>query len=104
MLGKAAAWAQKNQHRLMNTVYVGGDPGAGAAYGYVSWVDGRAILTVRNPDRREQELQVPFDRSVYFRGEAGRPYRARAIYPFVEPMPWKLVSGQPIRYRCRVIQ
>jgi hypothetical protein len=96
VLGKAAAWAQNNQHRLMNTVYVGGDPGAGAAYGYVSWVEGRAILAVRNPDRREQKLQVPFDRSVYFREEAGRPYRARAIYPFVEPMPWKLVSGQPI--------
>ena len=80
----------------MNTVYVGGDPAKGAAYGYVSWVDGRAILALRNPDRREQKLQVPFDRSVYFREEAGRPYRARAIYPYVEPMPWKLVSGQPI--------
>ena len=28
--------------------------------------------------------------------ETGRPYRARTIYPFVEPMPWKLVSDQPI--------
>jgi len=96
VLGKAAAWAQKNQHRLINTVYVGGDPGAGAVYGYISWVDGRAIVTVRNPDRAEQVLEVPFDRSVYFRGEAGQDYRARVIYPFVEVMPWKLVSGQPI--------
>jgi len=96
VLGKAAAWAQKNQHRLMNTVYVGGDPSKGAAYGYVSWVDGRAILAVRNPDRREQILEVPFDRSVYFRGEEGRSYHARTIYPFVEQMPWKPVSGQPI--------
>ena len=96
VLGRAAAWAQQNQHRLMNTVYVGGDPATGAAYGYVSWVGGRAILTVRNPDRREQELQIPFDRSVYFRGEAGQPYRVRTVYPFVEPMPWKLVSGQPM--------
>jgi len=99
VLGRAAAWAQKNQHRLMNTVYVGGDPGAGAVYGYVSWVDGRAILSVRNPDRREQTLKVPFDRSVYFRGEKGQNHRARTIYPFVEQMPWKLVSGQPISLR-----
>jgi hypothetical protein len=96
VLGKAAAWAQKNQDRLINTVYVGGDPGSGEAYGYVSWVDGRAILAVRNPDRREQVLTVPFDRSVYFRGEDGEAYHARTIYPFVERMPWKLVSGQPM--------
>ena len=54
------------------------------------------VMTVRNPDRAEQVLDVPFDRSVYFRGEAGQDYRARVIYPFVEVMPWKLVSGQPI--------
>ncbi len=96
VLGKAAAWAQENQDRLINTVYVGGDPGSGEAYGYVSWVDGRAILAVRNPDRREQVLTVPFDRSVYFRGEDGEAYHARTIYPFVERMPWKLVSGQPM--------
>jgi len=96
VLGRAAGWAQRNQHRLMNTVYVGGDPAEGNVYGYVSWVEGRAILAVRNPDRREQVLAVPFDRSVYFRGEPGVAYRARTIYPFVEPTPWKLVSGQPI--------
>jgi len=96
VLGKAAAWAQENQHRLINTVYVGGDPAAGAAYGYISWVDGRAILAVRNPDRREQTLEVPFDRSVYFRGKVHQNYRARTIYPFFEPMPWKLVSGRAI--------
>jgi hypothetical protein len=99
VLGKAAAWAQQNQHRLINTVYVGGDPGAGAVYGYVSWADGHAIVTVRNPDRAKQLLEVPFDRSVYFRGEAGHDYRARVIYPFVEVMPWKLVSGQPIEIK-----
>jgi len=96
VLGRAAAWAQENQHRMMNTVYVGGDPGVGSVYGYVSWVDGRAILALRNPDRREQVLKVPFDRSVYFRGEEGRGYHARTIYPFVEQMPWKLTAGRPI--------
>jgi hypothetical protein len=93
ILGRAAAWAQRNQDRLVNTVLVGGDCSKGDAYGYVSWVDGGAILTVRNPDRRFQTLEVPFDASVYFRGRGGQPFKAKAIYPYVEEMPWKLVSG-----------
>lgn len=93
VLGRAAAWAQHNQDRLINTVFVGGDCSQGQAYGYVSWVQDRAVLTVRNPDRRFQTLQVPFDGSVYFRGSLHRPFKARAIYPYLEEMPWKLTSG-----------
>ncbi len=94
ILGRAAAWAQQNQDRLVNTVLVGGDCSKGQAYGYVSWVDGKAILTVRNPDRRFQTLDVPFDASVYYRGKADQSFKAKAIYPYVEEMPWKLVSGK----------
>lgn len=94
VLGRAAAWAQRNQERLVNTVFVGGDCAKGQAYGYVSWVDGRALLTVRNPDRHFQTIEVPFDASVYFRGRPAQPFKARTIYPYVEEMPWRLVSGQ----------
>jgi len=96
VLGMAGAWAQANQDRLKNTVLIGGDCGAGEVYGYVSWVDDRAILTARNPDRRRQSLQVPFDASVHYRGEPGRPYHARAIYPFVQQMPWAFTSGHAL--------
>jgi len=98
-LGTTTRWAVHNQRQLKNTVYIGGDPEKGQAYGYVSWADGRAILTVRNPDRGERALGVPFDRSVYFRGDYGQAYHARAVYPYVEPMPWKLVSGRAFEIR-----
>jgi hypothetical protein len=96
VLATTSRWAALNQRCMQNTVYVGGDPAEGQAYGYISWVDGRAILTVRNPDRRAQVIDVPFDEQVYFRGKKGKPYRARAIYPFVEEMPWRLTSGEDI--------
>ena len=95
-LGMATNWAVKNQGRLINTLYVGGDSGNGEVYGYVSWVDGRALLMVRNPDRASQTLQVPFDETVYYRGAKGVGHRARVVYPFVEEMPWKLTSGKDI--------
>jgi len=95
VLGRACDWAVRNQQRLVNTVMVGGNPARGQAYGFVSWVAGRAILAVRNPNRDTQVLTVPFDETVYYRGGKGKAYRARAIYPFVEPMPWSLTSGRP---------
>jgi hypothetical protein len=100
VLATTARWAQLNQGRLLNTVFVGGDPAKGQVYGYISWVNGRAILTVRNPDRRPQTLRVPFNDQVYFRGPRGEPYRVRAIYPFAEDMPWKLTSGQDIAIKA----
>jgi len=93
-LGLASRWAVENQARLMNTVLVGGDAAKGQVYGYVSWLGDRAILSVRNPHRTRQRLRVPFDHEVYYRGAKGLPYRARAIYPFEEPMPWPLCSGE----------
>jgi len=94
VLGLAAHWAVRNQGRLMNTVYVGGDPERGKAYGYVSWAGGRGILTLRNLDRARQTVEVPFDGTVYYRGPPGKAYRARTVYPFVEEMPWRLTSGR----------
>jgi len=97
ILGRAANWAQRNQHRLKNTVIIGGNPGKGEVYGFVSWVDDRAILTVRNPSRDRRTLTVPFDRTAYYRGPKDKPYCARAIYPFVEHAPGKLISGESFK-------
>jgi len=94
-LGKACAWSQANTDLLRNSWFIGGDCDQGEPYGYISWNGNRALLTVRNPDRLEKPLTVPFDRTVYYRGETGKPFRAKAIYPFTEQMPWKLTSGQP---------
>lgn len=96
VLGTTSRWADLNQEKLMNSVIVGGDPAKGQVYGYISWVDGKAILTVRNSDRNPQTLKVPFNDRVYFRGEKGKTYRAKAVYPYVEDMPWKLTSGEDI--------
>ena len=97
VLGRASDWAVRNQGRLVNTVIVGGNAARGEVYGLVSWVSGRAILTVRNPNRNAQTLTVPFDRTVYYRGARGKAFGARAIYPFVEPMPWPLTSGRAFK-------
>ncbi|MCP4312888.1 MAG: hypothetical protein GY790_16620 [Bacteroidetes bacterium] len=94
VLGKASKWAVENQQNLLRTVYIGGDPSLGDAYGYISWNDKKAILTVRNPQRIEQRISVPFNEKVYYTGDKGLKYNAKCVYPFVEPMPWQLTSGE----------
>jgi hypothetical protein len=93
-LGTSTAWAQANEDRLEKTVFVGGDASRGQVYGYTAWNGNQGFLCIRNPDRQMQQLTVPFDRHVYYRGDMGKAFHARAIYPFVEEMPWKLTSGK----------
>jgi hypothetical protein len=97
VLGHATRWAIENRDVLENVVLVGGDPRKGQPYGYAHWSDDRGIIVVRNPDIREQAIEVPFDKSVRYRGKAGRPFYGRLIYPCIERLPEPFPSGRPIR-------
>lgn len=94
VLGKASKWAVKNQQQLLNTIYIGGDPSKGEAYGYISWREKKAILTVRNPQRIAQRISVPFNEKVYYTGEDGLKFKAKCVYPFIGNMGWQLISGE----------
>ncbi len=95
LLGRTTRWATQNAETLSKTVLIGGDANKGQPYGYVAWNGNRALVTLRNPDVREQTIVVPFDRSVFYRGEMGKPFRTRVIYPFVEEQSLRLTSGKP---------
>jgi len=97
VLGRATRWAIQNHDVLDNVVLTGGDPRLGRPYGYVHWSGERGILVLRNPDVREQTLEIPFDKSVRYRGDVGQTFQGRTIYPYIEKLPGKLVSGRPIR-------
>jgi len=94
VLGKATKWAVKNQQNLLHTVYIGGDPSLGEVYGYISWNEKKAILTVRNPQRIEQSISVPFNEKVYYSGANGLKFNAKCVYPFIEDKTWQLTSGK----------
>ncbi|MGA3268293.1 MAG: enterotoxin [Verrucomicrobiota bacterium] len=48
-LAEAAKWSQANADVLVDTHWVGGDPGQGEIYGWASWSPRKGILTLRNP-------------------------------------------------------
>jgi hypothetical protein len=48
-LAAAANWSRAHADVLVDTHWVGGDPGNGQVYGWASWAPGKAVLALRNP-------------------------------------------------------
>ncbi|MGA2247937.1 MAG: enterotoxin [Verrucomicrobiota bacterium] len=49
-LSEGARWSRANADVLVDTHWIGGDPGSGQVYGWASWSPAKAVLALRNPD------------------------------------------------------
>ncbi|MEN6347251.1 MAG: hypothetical protein ABFE16_18275 [Armatimonadia bacterium] len=95
-LGETTRWAVDRSPVLEKALMVGGDPKKGEVYGYVHWLGDRGILCLRNPGLQDQGVEIPFDKSVAYRGASGRSFRGRVVYPYIEDLPTTFTSGKPI--------
>lgn len=89
-------WAKEHQAELTNTVFVGGRPDEGNAYGYIGWVKDKAVLVVRNPDAATQQLIIPFNECADFYGRSGDTYKANVVFPYCDIYPETFISGKNI--------
>ena len=53
---EAITWMRRNTDVLIDTHWIGGDPGEGEVYGYASWAPRKGILVVRNPSDKPAEI------------------------------------------------
>ena len=53
-LATAAKWSRANSDVLVDTHWIGGDPGAGEVYGWASWRPRGGIVVLRNPAGEER--------------------------------------------------
>jgi hypothetical protein len=49
-LAEAAEWSRTNSGVLVDTHWIGGDPGKGEVYGWASWSPRKGVIVLRNPD------------------------------------------------------
>ena len=86
-LAEAAKWSRANAGVLVDTHWVGGDPGKGEVYGWASWSPHRAIITLRNPD----------DRPAVFTADPADLFElpAKATKIFRMHSPWKTDRNKP---------
>ena len=107
-LAEAARWSRSNASTLVDTHWIGGDPGSNQAYGWASWSPAKAILTLRNPSSQAQDITL--DPAVAFELPPGAPTRfttkmvlepaRRAVPP---RRPWRRSTRTPSTsrpFRC----
>lgn len=90
------SWARENRAMLNNTVYVGGRPDEGKAYGYMGWDQESGILVARNPGAETQQLIIPFDERTGFYSKKGENYVAEVQFPYRDSYPATFQSGGSI--------
>ncbi len=89
-------WAKEHLGALTNTVFVGGRPDEGNAYGYIGWDDEKGVLVARNTQAASQKLIIPFDQSVGFKGITGQSYKGKVVFPYQDVYPVTFTSGKNI--------
>lgn len=57
-VAEAAKWAKQNEHILIDSHWVGGDPLKLGIYGWASWSEKKSILTLRNSSDEPRELTI----------------------------------------------
>ena len=86
-LAEAAKWSRANADVLVDTHWVGGDPGKGEVYGWASWNPRKGILVLRNPDEKPAS----------FSGDVGKWFElpAGAASRFDLRSPWQQDRNAP---------
>ena len=89
-LAEAARWSRRNASVLVDTHWIGGDPGALDIYGWASWSAGKGIITLRNPKDQPQTFELDVRSAFELPEEETRGFSAR--------VPWQSAANwKPIR-------
>ncbi len=78
-LAETIRWTRQNADVLVDSHWLGGDPGKAEPYGYASWSPRKGILALRNPSGKAVEL--PVDAAAFELPEgAPRRYRLHSAF------------------------
>ncbi len=63
-LAAATRWSRANMNVLVDTHWIGGDPGAGDVYGWASWQPHGGIVVLRNPAEKPSKYELELARDL----------------------------------------
>ncbi len=105
ILAAAARWSRANVDVLVDTHWVGGDPGRGQVYGWASWAPRKGILVLRNPD--DMPAAITLDIKGAFELPDGAPSRYRLVSPgpaTAATVPVEVSAGNPHVFSLNAFQ
>ncbi|WP_329742914.1 enterotoxin [Dyella sp. A6] len=79
-LAQAAKWSRANADVLVDSHWIGGDPGRLDVYGWAAWSPKKAIITWRNPDSKPQLAMVDLQRQLELPPGAARRFSVRDVW------------------------
>jgi hypothetical protein len=82
VLAEAARWSRANADVLVDTHWIGGDPGKSELYGFASWSPRKGIVMLRNPDNQPRDFRL--DAQSAFQLPAGAPSGFMLKSPWAE--------------------
>ncbi len=102
VLAAAATWAKSNAAVLVDTHWVGGDPGGNEVYGWASWTPDKAILVLRNPANQNKAIIVePAAALELPEGSPGR-YRMSTPRPDQRSLPVQVLNvSEPCTFELK---
>lgn len=74
ILAEGAKWSRENSDILVDTHWIGGDPGKLQVYGCASWRGDKGIFMLRNPDEKKQKITVDISEAFELPGYAKTRY------------------------------
>jgi hypothetical protein len=80
-LAQCAKWSRANAATLVDTHWIGGDPGKLEPYGWASWSGRKGIITLRNPSDRSQRFSLDAQSAFELPPEAPRDYTVNSPWP-----------------------
>ncbi len=84
LLAEGANWSRRNADVLVDTHWIGGDPGRGQVYGWAAWSARQGMLALRNPSPTAATIAIDL------RAAFELPSGAAQAYRLVRP--WKIAT------------
>jgi len=105
VLAEAAKWSRAHADVLVDTHWIGGDPGKLEVYGYASWSPRKSIVMLRNPDEQPHEFALDVGAALELPTGAATRYQLKS--PWAEDAQKPAVSataGQPVHITLQPFQ
>ncbi len=94
-IAESAKWAQRHAACLVDSHWVGGNPGKLEVYGFASWIPGNGVITLRNPSDKPQSFQLDIGTAFELPTDQKEPIQLAGAYKDQLLQSLTLTPGQP---------
>ena len=77
---EAITWMRQNTDVLVDSHWIGGDPGKAEIYGYASWTPRKGILVLRNPSDKAADITVDLKTVLELPDGSPSRYRLKPVW------------------------